>query len=217
MIWIETRPELDIETLAALAAGRADPGVALLLDSALEMRGEQDAAAEAIAAASLEAETPATMRADALDRALAAIDAADNSTKTTTAPSDAARELIRIPAGLKRRIEEAEERRGWKAQAGLVTLDLDLGGGSKAEIMRIPAGVGVPRHTHRGQELTLCLSGGFSDGIASYGPGDVSLTDPSITHRPVADADGPCYVLAVTDAGLKFTGMLGLLQKIFSR
>lgn len=217
MIRIETQPELDIETQAALAAGRADPGVALLLESALEMRGAGNLAADAIAAASFESEAPAPMRADALERALAAIDAVGEGDKPVSAPADAANELIRIPAGLKRRIEEAEERRGWKAQAGLIALDLDVGGDCKVEIMRIPAGGGVPRHTHRGQELTLCLSGGFSDGIASYGPGDVSVTDPSITHRPVADADGPCYVLAVTDAGLKFTGMLGLLQKIFSR
>ena len=71
MIRIETQPELDIETQAALAAGRADPGVALLLESALEMRGAGNLAADAIAAASFESEAPAPMRADALERAIA--------------------------------------------------------------------------------------------------------------------------------------------------
>ncbi len=219
MIRVEAGPELELETLAALAAGRADPGLSLLLECAMEMRGSRTPAPDAVAGALLESEQPVTMSADALSRVFAAIDGdqAGQATHKSDAPDDAARELIRIPQNLRQRIEDAERRNGWKSNAGLRTLELDLGGAHKAEIMRIPAGAGVPRHTHRGQELTLCLSGGFSDGVGAYGPGDVSITDPTITHRPVADTDGPCYVLAVTDAGLKFTGLLGLLQKAFGR
>ena len=62
--------------------------------------------------------------------------------------------------------------------------------------------------------LTLCLIGGYSDGRGSYGPGDVSIADPTVTHQPKADDDGVCFVLAVTDAGLKFEGVLGAIQKL---
>ncbi len=216
MISVEKGPEVELETLAAVTSGRTDPAVSLLFECAMEMNGVDAAAGGATAGASLEAEAPAQMREGALAEALAAIDKVDPQ-REPNAPEDAKGELIRIPLSLRRRIEEAEQGGAWKSRAGLRTLDLVLGGDCKAEIMRIPPGAGVPRHTHHGQELTLCLSGGFSDGIGSYGPGDVSITDPSITHRPVADPDGPCYVLAVTDAGLKFTGLLGLLQKFFAR
>lgn len=216
MAEVNSGSDSDVETLAALASGRADPAVALLLHAAAEMRGVLDHAPEVIAGAALEAEAIIPLAPMALERVLAQIDG-DTSQQSPDAPEDARHELIRIPARLRLSIEAAEAASGWKSSAGLQTLDLALGGDCKAEIMRIPAGKAVPRHTHRGNELTLCLSGGFSDGIGSYGPGDVSVTDPSITHRPMADPEGPCYVFAVTDDGLKFTGALGLLQRLFGR
>lgn len=217
MIRVTQGPEINEETLAALSSGRMDPAIELFLVSTAHMRGVSIAEAETVAGSLLEAESPVEMRADALERALAAIEQAAPAAGTAARPADADRALIQIPETLRRRIEQSEQTGRWKSGGGLSTLDLELGGDCKAEIIRIPAGAGVPRHTHAGQELTLCLSGGFSDGIGAYGPGDVSITDPSITHQPVADEDGPCYVLAVTDAGLKFTGALGFLQKLFGR
>ena len=216
MIRVENGSDFSLEALSVIASGRLDPALVLLIETAAEMRGLSLQAGEAAAGAALERETPALMSEGALEQVLARISAraAKNDKKR---PSDADSELISIPAALRARIVEAEEQSGWKTGGGLTSLDLALGGECKAEIMRIPAGAGVPKHTHGGQELTLCLSGGFSDGIGAYGPGDVSITDPSITHRPVADSDGPCYVLAVTDAGLKFTGLLGVMQKLVGR
>lgn len=216
MIRVEYGAEFTTESLSAIASGRLDPALVLLLESAAEMRGVSMQAGEAAAGVALEAELPAPMRADALERVLARL-GASRPDHDARRPADADNELKRAPAALLARIADAEERSVWKAGGGLLSLELELGGDCKAEIMRIPAGAGVPRHTHRGQELTLCLSGGFSDGIGVYGPGDVSITNPSITHRPVADSDGPCYVLAVTDAGLKFTGLLGMMQKLLGR
>jgi putative transcriptional regulator len=115
-------------------------------------------------------------------------------------------------------IRTAESRRGWKGVApGLRRLQLDFGGAAEAEIIRIDPGVAIPWHTHKGQELTLCLVGGFSDARGSYGPGDVSIADSSVRHQPRADSDGPCFVLAVTDAGLRFEGLLGAIQKLMGR
>lgn len=216
MVEVNSGSGSDVEMQAALASGRADPAIALMLHAAAEMRGDLDRAPEVIAGAALEAEAITPLAPNALEQVFARING-DASPGSPGAPDDARRELIRIPARLRMSIEAAEAANGWKSSAGLQTLDLALGGECKAEIMRIPAGKAVPRHTHRGNELTLCLSGGFSDGIGSYGPGDVSVTDPSITHRPIADPEGPCYVFAVTDDGLKFTGALGLLQRLFGR
>ena len=112
-------------------------------------------------------------------------------------------------------IAEAEARRGWSlAGPGIKRLPLGVGAKARAEIIRLEAGVKVPWHSHKGQELTLCIHGEFSDSRATYGPGDFSISDPSIRHQPLAYTNGPAYALAVTDAGLKFEGLLGALQKL---
>jgi len=87
--------------------------------------------------------------------------------------------------------------------------------GYRTRLMRIRAGATMPKHTHGGSELTLVLSGGFSDHTGHYLRGDLAATDPSITHQPVADDDGDCVCLAVTDAPLKLVGPLGMLLNPF--
>lgn len=89
------------------------------------------------------------------------------------------------------------------------------GGGPKVRLMRIRAGTAMPRHTHGGSELTLVLSGGFSDETGHFLRGDFVATDGSVDHQPVADDDGDCICLAVTDAPLRLTGPLGRLINPF--
>lgn len=89
------------------------------------------------------------------------------------------------------------------------------GNGPKVRMMRIRAGTAMPRHTHHGSELTLVLSGGFSDETGHFLRGDFVATDGSVDHQPVADADGDCICLAVTDAPLRLTGPFGRLLNPF--
>jgi putative transcriptional regulator len=203
---------MDGATRAALASGRAEPSLGLFLDTLLEMRGISDGEGEIIAGAALEAETPAQMAVTALEMALTAIDRGSaRKPKTQLAHP----ELGGVPAPLRAVILEAEAKRSWKwAGPGIRTLPLRLGGEAKAEIIRLEAGTAVPWHTHKGQELTLCLYGEFSDSRGVYGPGDFSITGTTTRHQPLAHDKGPVYALAVTDAGLKFEGLLGALQKL---
>jgi putative transcriptional regulator len=150
------------------------------------------------------------MATDALERVLAAIDAGASPAKSPEYP-----ELIRLPRRLVDVMLAAEAAIGWNTIGpGVRKLKLGLAGEARAELFRIDAGVAIPWHTHKGQELTLCLLGGFSDAAGSYGPGDFTIADPTVRHQPKADSDGPCFVLAVTDAGLKFEGVLGAIQKL---
>ena len=89
-------------------------------------------------------------------------------------------------------------------------------GSEKLEIIRLDAGMAVPWHTHKGHELTLCVHGEYADGLDTYGPGDFSVYRGDDRHQPVASTAGPAYALAVTDAGLRFEGLLGALQKLFN-
>ena len=50
--------------------------------------------------------------------------------------------------------------------------------------------------------MTLVLAGGFSDGDGHYQRGDFSFSDGEVDHSPVADDDGECLCLTVTDAPL---------------
>ncbi len=89
--------------------------------------------------------------------------------------------------------------------------------GTRTKLLRIKAGTAVPQHTHAGNELTLVLSGGFSDERGHFTRGDVALSDPDIDHRPVADEDADCICLTVTDAPLKLTGRIGRWLNPFIR
>ena len=202
-------------TLAAITSGRLDPAVALFLESALEMRGLTDPSPDAVAGSALEAEAPAALANDALARVMATIDLGEASVRNRrSARPDPV--VIRLPRVLQQYVRDAEAAKGWSSGLpGIRSLTLDLPGSVKAEILRIDAGAATPRHTHRGREYTLCLIGGFSDGRGSYGPGDISEADASVEHQPRADADGPCYVLAITDADLRFSGLLGAVQRVF--
>lgn len=214
----------DVETLASLASGRADAAVALFLECAMELQRAADArSGAALAGAFLDAASPEPLQADALARVFASIDrlegAEGRSTPAQKDRRDGSRDLIAIPAALQAAIARAEAGKGWRRVApGVKQLELEIDGATaKAEILRIAAGSSVPRHTHAGAEMTLCLAGGFSDGRGAYGPGDISLADPSVRHKPHADDDGPCFVLAVSDGDLRFDGLLGLVQRLFGR
>jgi putative transcriptional regulator len=192
MMKVTSGQALDDATRAALASGRAEPAFGLFIDSLMEMRGLSEIAAESIAGAMLEAETPAEMSATALDRALAAIEKGGEKGAPQQNPLSYP-ELIRLPVVLVDAIRIAETQAGWRQQApGIRGLRLNVGGEARAEIIRIEAGAATPRHTHKGQELTLCLIGGYSDGIGAYGPGDVAIADPTVHHQPRADDDGTC-------------------------
>lgn len=208
---------MDDATRAALASGRAEPALGLFIDTLLEMNGLTLDEGEAISGAMLERESPAEMSPHALDMAFAAI---ERGGQGRGGKGSRKRELLypelgEMPVSLRAAIVDAEAKKGWGfAGPGIRSLVLGLGGPSKIELLRIDAGTAVPWHTHKGQELTLCLVGEFSDSMGVYGPGDYSLTDGTIRHQPVASKAGTVYALAVTDKGLKFEGLLGALQKL---
>jgi len=86
----------------------------------------------------------------------------------------------------------------------------------EVKLYRLEPGKGVPTHTHQGSEVTLVLTGAFADGRDRFGPGDVSVASPDITHKPVAEKGDVCFALAITDAPLQLTGALGLVQRALS-
>ncbi|MDP3492440.1 MAG: cupin domain-containing protein [Hyphomonadaceae bacterium] len=213
MMKVTSASMMDDASRAALASGRAEPSLGLFLDTLLAMRGISENEGAVIAGAALEAEVVATLSPNALDMAFAAIERGPAKPKAKLVYED----LNQTPAFLQDAILAAEARHTWRlAGPGIKRLPLGLPGHAKIEVIRIDAGTKVPWHTHKGQELTLCIAGEFSDSNGVYGPGDFSVYDGSFRHQPAASHDAPAYALAVTDAGLKFEGVLGALQKLFN-
>jgi putative transcriptional regulator len=130
-------------------------------------------------------------------------------------------EVMAAPEVLRPAFASALERGRWAyAGPGLRTLDLEMPG-AKAfaelpQMLKIEPGYGAPQHGHGAMELTLVLEGAFRDETGVYGPGDLAVAMNSLTHRPVAEPGQTCLAYAVSHAPMKFTGLLGLAQRLLT-
>ncbi|EPX83368.1 ChrR family anti-sigma-E factor [Salipiger mucosus] len=86
---------------------------------------------------------------------------------------------------------------------------------ASARLLYIPAGMAMPDHGHRGMELTLVLQGAFEDEDGHFARGDIEIATDEIEHTPVADISEDCICLAVTEAPLRFKGLLPRLAQPF--
>ena len=116
-----------------------------------------------------------------------------------------------LPHPIAKYVPSADCKRSWRrAGIGIMEADIDFGDtGGQAKIYRISPGTAVPIHTHTGAEVTLVLSGGFTDETGSSGPGDISIQEAGGEHQPVADDDGECIVYAVNEGQIRLTGPIG--------
>lgn len=84
-------------------------------------------------------------------------------------------------------------------------------------LQRIKAGDTVPEHDHRGMEITVVLEGSFSDKQGIYQRGDFLVKNPGEVHQPISARNQDCLCLAVQEAPVKLTGLLGKLLNPFIR
>lgn len=78
-------------------------------------------------------------------------------------------------------------------------------------LLRVMPGTALPRHAHRGMELTLVLEGAFADEAGHHGPGDLVEVDAEASHQPVAEGPLGCVCLIATEGRLRFGGLIGAL------
>ena len=215
------------ELLVDFARGALDRGTELLVETCAAIKvgvAAEVADYEVIGGSLLEAIEPAPLGEGALDAVLALIDkdeGAPVSSKVKSPSVKAAKweqDLAKLPQPLRQCAEEGLDRSSWRLMGrGIRGLDLsflDPDRKGKIELYRIEPGCSVPRHGHEGNELTLVISGAFRDESGRYGPGDIAAGGEDVTHQPVAETGETCLALAVTNAPLKMTGALGLVQRI---
>jgi putative transcriptional regulator len=130
-------------------------------------------------------------------------------------------EVMAAPEALRPAFAKALQSGRWSfAGRGLRTLDLELPGaashGEQPQLLKIEPGFGAPRHGHGAMELTLVVEGAFRDETGVYGPGDLAVAMNSLTHRPVAEPGRTCLAYAVSFAPMRFTGLLGMAQRLLT-
>jgi putative transcriptional regulator len=201
------------------------PSLRLLLDTHAALAMDLEAAVtpdEMVGAFFLESENPVSMKEAAFSAALAAIDAADGAAPAQVRAARAAGsgidEILGLPDPLRDATFESLSKNQWKYVGnGIRSLMLDLGDRSHTELLRIEPGAAAPRHDHAGYEYTLVVSGAFHDETGRYGPGDLAIRKPGDVHRPIGEAGGVCYALAVAEGPVALTGAMGFLQRLFTR
>lgn len=207
------------ETLARFAAGTLEPATRLVVAAHLEAAPKARARLalfEATAGAFLDTITPTAMADDALDRALARLDAPAEPARPAPKPRQAAR----LPAGitLPRALADCTVGRWIWVGPGVRWSAIGIPGVAHANVglVQVAPGRALPEHGHGGKEITYVISGAFSDAAGRYGPGDVCEADPDVEHQPVADAKDGCICIIAMEGALRFRGLLGTLLRPFT-
>lgn len=102
-----------------------------------------------------------------------------------------------------------------KVGGGVSQLVLNTSKDASVRLLRIPAGMALPDHGHRGTELTLVLQGAFMDEDDRFGAGDIEVANEDLHHTPVAEKGMDCICLAATDAPLRFSGIVPRIAQRF--
>ena len=215
------------EMLLAYATGALNEPLSLVVASHMALSPESRAeveAYEAVGGALLEQLEPAALSDTALERTLDLIQVLPDDTAAANEqicapvkpqPIDG----VALPSVLRDYVGPDLDALPWKpVLRGVEEVDLQLSNdGARTRLMRIAPGVGAPRHTHGGLEVTLVLEGAYRDVSGRYGRGDVQVADGSMEHAPVAEAGAMCLCLVVSDAPIRLTGFFGRLFNPFIR
>ena len=217
---------LDEATLMSYAAGSLSQGMALVVACHLTMC--RDCAKrldshQAIGGALLEQIAPTQVTENALEEVLAKLDLTTEKEAITTEQRFAQKKRLdniqksSIPAPLFDYIDSDFSELPWtKLGNSIAYYDIPCASSSGvSRLLRISPGKALLPHSHNGNELTLVLTGSFSDDMGRFEVGDIADLDDEVDHQPLVDSDIDCICLIATDAPLKFSTMFGkIIQPI---
>lgn len=137
----------------------------------------------------------------------------------TSANDEPNNSAVEMPSCLDKLIPNGTEELDWKNLGSAVSVARLDAGDTEREVAlhKIKAGGRVSNHDHKGREITVVLTGSFSDQEGQYLPGDFLIKEPGQAHRPIASEDAECICLSVLDAPVKFTGPIARLINPFLR
>jgi putative transcriptional regulator len=200
------------ETLLDFARGALESGRGLVLRAHLGACAECRAAVrlgEVVGGALLSELEPTEMASDALDKALAAIErpVAALAPPDLRGPGD----WIRVPEDV---LVAAARHKRWAAPGVWVApVSRNRKTGARSYLLGIGPGIAVPRHSHKGIEMTCVLKGAFEDRGEIMGAGDFSETDDTVEHQPRVTKDGECVCLVAADNALVARDFIGWIMQ----
>jgi len=194
------------ELLLDYASGAADEGAALVIASHVAWCPacrEEVAKLEEVGGELLLSVPEAPVGERLLQATLARLDAATPSQDAVRGFDQETRRLV--PAPLRRYIGRNLGELDWRRVGGLFEeAQIPLSSRHvKASLMRLQPGCPVPPHIHLGNEFSLVLDGGFTDGDQKYGPGDFDVKFSGCAHHPVVDDPEGCFSLVVLDGPIR--------------
>jgi putative transcriptional regulator len=200
-------------TLGAFASGTLDEAHALVVATHISLCAQcRNATAEfeCVAGEMLQELPPATMRPDALSRALTGLDDKQDKVAASASPKNSD---IRLPAPL-----DAYDRGPWRwLGRGIQFCAVDVPADSDTRVFMLKAGPGIrlPHHKHTGTEWTCVFQGSFRHEGGHFGPGDFDEADENIEHRPVVGDGDVCICLVALQGKVQLQGWAGrLLQPL---
>lgn len=124
-----------------------------------------------------------------------------------------------LPRCLNKLIPNGTNQLHWQKLGTAVSVARLAAGDTQREVAlhKIKAGGRVGNHDHKGREVTVVLTGSFSDQQGQYLPGDFLVKEPGEAHQPIASEDAECICLSVLEAPVKFTGPIARLVNPFLR
>jgi putative transcriptional regulator len=201
-------------TLASFVAGTLDEArslvVAAHISQCLQCRRAMSAFQD-FGGALLDNMPLASMRADAVERAMASIEA-DDKTPTHAAPR---KTEAGLPAAL-----ASYDLGPWRRIGGGVwwrSVNVPIHDGVRVFMLKANPGTHLPHHRHSGSEWTCVIEGAFRHEGGRYGPGDFDEADETIEHKPFIEHGPPCICIVALQGRIEFQSWIGRLIQPFVR
>lgn len=131
---------------------------------------------------------------------------------TVTTPNG---KTFQLPSPLSRHAERISD---WKNYGGKVySASIELDTQARVNLLYINEDAQVPQHTHKGEETTVILHGGFSDEDGHYHAGDYLVRDASHKHAPFTQKGEDCLCLTVLTEPMIFTQGVARIFNLFGK
>ena len=171
---------------------------------------------EAVGGGMISTATPSVLSDHLFNAIMSAVDSVNEEALVPNSADETGQELV-FPQPLRKYVGADARNLNWQ-RLGLNAHQLKIStfdNSTTIRLLKIPAGLPVPMHSHNGRELTLVLSGAFSDITGTYGRGDMQDIDESVQHQPHAVPGEDCICLVVTDQPLKFKSLAARVAQPF--
>ena len=117
-------------------------------------------------------------------------------------PKDRSGSADALPAPIASKYGLALDQIPWKRLApGIWQHHLALSPGAQGELyfIKLAPGCPLPLHGHTGAELTVVLTGAFTDASGEFRRGDMQDIDSATEHQPVGDREEGCICLVAAE------------------